>query len=62
MNVEEDTVSFLKTTLPLLKRDETDHSDVFVTVTFAQSLDAKISGRGGRQLVLSGEQSMRMTH
>ncbi|TFY76863.1 hypothetical protein EWM64_g7151 [Hericium alpestre] len=34
----------------------------FVTLTFAQSLDAKIAGTGGRQLILSGEESMRMTH
>ncbi|KAF8204042.1 dihydrofolate reductase-like domain-containing protein [Pholiota molesta] len=33
-----------------------------VTLTFAQSLDAKIAGAGGRQLILSGAESMRMTH
>ncbi|KAK0544035.1 hypothetical protein OC846_001368 [Tilletia horrida] len=33
-----------------------------VTLTFAQSLDAKIAGMGGKQLILSGEQSMLMTH
>lgn len=33
-----------------------------VTLTFAQSLDAKIAGVGGKQLILSGEESMVMTH
>ncbi|KAF8910163.1 dihydrofolate reductase-like domain-containing protein [Gymnopilus junonius] len=32
------------------------------TLTFAQSLDAKIAGAEGRQLILSGEESMIMTH
>ncbi|KAJ7657973.1 dihydrofolate reductase-like domain-containing protein [Mycena rosella] len=33
-----------------------------VTLTFAQSLDAKIAGPAGAQLPLSGPESMRMTH
>ncbi|EGN95723.1 hypothetical protein SERLA73DRAFT_186910 [Serpula lacrymans var. lacrymans S7.3] len=33
-----------------------------VTLTFAQSLDGKIAGSGGKQLSLSGEESMIMTH
>jgi len=33
-----------------------------VTLTFAQSLDAKIAGKNGRQLILSGKESMVMTH
>ena len=33
-----------------------------VTLTFAQSLDAKIAGVGGKQLILSGSESMVMTH
>ena len=33
-----------------------------VTLTFAQSLDAKIAGLGGKQLTLSGRESMVMTH
>ena len=33
-----------------------------VTLTFAQSLDAKIAGAGGAQLILSGRESMIMTH
>ena len=34
----------------------------FVTLTFAQSLDAKIAGQNGKQLILSGKESMMMTH
>lgn len=34
----------------------------YVTLTFAQSLDAKIAGAGGTQLALSGKESLVMTH
>ncbi|KZT08650.1 bacterial bifunctional deaminase-reductase [Laetiporus sulphureus 93-53] len=34
----------------------------YVTLTFAQSLDAKIAGPDGKQLALSGRESMIMTH
>ncbi|KAI0699384.1 bacterial bifunctional deaminase-reductase [Cerioporus squamosus] len=34
----------------------------YVTLTFAQSLDAKIAGASGKQLILSGKESMIMTH
>lgn len=34
----------------------------FLTLTFAQSLDAKIAGSGGQQLALSCSESMVMTH
>ena len=34
----------------------------YVTLTFAQSLDAKIAGAGGKQLALSGKESLIMTH
>jgi hypothetical protein len=33
-----------------------------VTLSFAQSLDAKIAGKDGKQLILSGKESMIMTH
>jgi hypothetical protein len=33
-----------------------------VTLTFAQSVDGKIAGRDGKQLILSGKESMVMTH
>ncbi|KAJ3894307.1 dihydrofolate reductase-like domain-containing protein [Lentinula edodes] len=39
-----------------------EQSTPFVTLTFAQSLDAKIAGKGGKQLILSGKESMVMTH
>ncbi|KAI9508347.1 dihydrofolate reductase-like domain-containing protein [Russula earlei] len=39
-----------------------DNTRPYVTLTFAQSIDAKIAGAGGRQLSLSGEESMKMTH
>ncbi|KAH9858342.1 bacterial bifunctional deaminase-reductase [Lenzites betulinus] len=39
-----------------------DASRPYVTLTFAQSLDAKIAGAGGKQLILSGKESMVMTH
>jgi len=34
----------------------------FVTLTFAQSNDGKIAGAHGKQLILSGKESMVMTH
>uniref|UniRef100_A0A0W0F1R9 2,5-diamino-6-ribosylamino-4(3H)-pyrimidinone 5'-phosphate reductase n=1 Tax=Moniliophthora roreri TaxID=221103 RepID=A0A0W0F1R9_MONRR len=34
----------------------------YVTLTFAQSVDAKIAGKEGKQLILSGKESMVMTH
>ncbi|KAF9015669.1 dihydrofolate reductase-like domain-containing protein, partial [Cyathus striatus] len=39
------------------------HSDrIHVTLTFAQSIDAKIAAKYSRQLILSGIDSLRMTH
>jgi len=34
----------------------------FLTLSFAQSLDAKIAGQNGKQLIISGEETMIMTH
>ena len=45
---------------PLLNPD--DGTRPYVTLTFAQSLDGKIAGKGGKQLILSGRESMVMTH
>lgn len=39
-----------------------DQTRPTVTLTFAQSLDGKIAGKGGKQLILSGKESMIMTH
>ena len=45
---------------PLLDSDEITRP--YVTLTFAQSLDGKIAGKAGKQLILSGRESMIMTH
>ena len=34
----------------------------FVTLSYAQSLDGKIAGPGGQQILLSGDASMALTH
>ncbi|KAG0222265.1 2,5-diamino-6-(ribosylamino)-4(3H)-pyrimidinone 5'-phosphate reductase [Actinomortierella wolfii] len=34
----------------------------FITLTYAQSLDGKIAGKDGQQLILSGPESMKATH
>jgi hypothetical protein len=41
--------------------DETAHAP-FITLTYAQSLDAMIAGKAGKQITLSGKESMAMTH
>ena len=43
-------------------RSAPDDQTPKVTLTFAQSLDGKIAGKGGKQLILSGKESMIMTH
>ncbi|KAI0308343.1 dihydrofolate reductase-like domain-containing protein [Multifurca ochricompacta] len=49
-------------TAPLTHLVSPDSTRPYVTLTFAQSIDAKIAGAGGKQLILSGEESMKMTH
>ena len=49
-------------TEPLPDLVPSDSSRPYVTLTFAQSIDAKIAGAGGKKLILSGEESMKMTH
>ncbi len=49
-------------TMPLSDLVPSDTTRPYVTLTFAQSIDAKIAGAGGKQLILSGEESMKMTH
>ncbi|KAF9958475.1 2,5-diamino-6-(ribosylamino)-4(3H)-pyrimidinone 5'-phosphate reductase [Mortierella alpina] len=39
-----------------------DAAHPHVTLTYAQSLDGKIAGKHGQQLILSGPQSMKATH
>ena len=52
---------FLSSVLQHLAKPPPAHRP-HVTLTFAQSLDAKIAGAGGHQLILSGKDSMVMTH
>lgn len=54
--------SFLKTNLAHLSNQNRLSNRPYVTLTFAQSLDAKIAGANGQQLILSGKESMVMTH
>jgi 2,5-diamino-6-(ribosylamino)-4(3H)-pyrimidinone 5'-phosphate reductase len=49
-------------TAPLPDLVPTNTTRPYVTLTFAQSIDAKIAGAGGKQLDISGEESMKMTH
>lgn len=56
---------FLLSVLPLQNIEKIDREGKkipSVTLTFAQSLDGKIAGSRGRQLILSGTDSMLMTH
>lgn len=53
---------FLTTVLSDLTSSRHGGERPYVTLTFAQSLDAKIAGVGRKQLILSGQESMIMTH
>ena len=53
---------FLKTVLAHLSNPDHPSNRPYVTLTFAQSLDAKIAGANRKQLILSGKESMVMTH
>ncbi|KIO22479.1 hypothetical protein M407DRAFT_245132 [Tulasnella calospora MUT 4182] len=58
-----DPESFLKSVLNHVSSPaEPPQNRPFVTLTYAQSLDGKIAGKGGKQLILSGNESMLMTH
>lgn len=46
----------------VLNFTEVSRPGIKITLTFAQSLDAKIAGKGGKQLILSCDDSMFMTH
>lgn len=60
MSIREKVKSFLSPYYP--KETILSNNRPFVTLTYAQSLDGKISGKGGKQLRLSCEESMIMTH
>ena len=49
-------------TEPLPQLVSPDPERPYVTLTFAQSLDAEIAGKAGKQLALSGKESVIMTH
>ncbi|KAF8899097.1 dihydrofolate reductase-like domain-containing protein [Infundibulicybe gibba] len=53
---------FLTSILDQQRESITTSPRPHVTLTFAQSLDSKIAGQNGRQLILSGNESMQMTH
>lgn len=44
------------------QRDGPARARPFVTLTYAQSLDGRIAGVAGRQIILSGLESMGLTH
>jgi 2,5-diamino-6-(ribosylamino)-4(3H)-pyrimidinone 5'-phosphate reductase len=46
---------------PLYQNISLQNERPFVTLTFAQSLDGKIS-KIGQQIIISGKESMAMTH
>lgn len=52
----------VETFLGPIYKEQTHHNDrPFITLTFAQSLDGKIS-KPGQQILISGKESMAMTH
>ncbi|GAA5831234.1 hypothetical protein JCM3766R1_002977 [Sporobolomyces carnicolor] len=60
-----EAVQFLESVYPrhVFGASPVDHAQrPFVTLTYAQSMDAKIAGAGGKQLILSGPESMKLTH
>jgi len=63
--VSDAAVSFLQATYPrkLFEPIQVNLEEPpFVTLTYAQSMDAKIAGAKGKQLILSGKESMELTH
>lgn len=65
--IEEDDLERFLTTLYTQERGSICQrpslaSRPFVTLTWAQSIDGKIAGPNGRQVRLSGDESMYMTH
>ncbi|KAK7064004.1 methionine aminopeptidase 2 [Favolaschia claudopus] len=56
------TPEYLNTLLAQYSTQDPPDSRPFVTLTFAQSLDGKIAGKAGKQLALSGHESLVMTH
>ncbi|KAF9972027.1 2,5-diamino-6-(ribosylamino)-4(3H)-pyrimidinone 5'-phosphate reductase [Actinomortierella ambigua] len=46
----------------LVVEPDQDATKPFITLTYAQSLDGKIAGHNGQQLLLSGPEAMKATH
>ncbi|RUS28589.1 hypothetical protein BC938DRAFT_481709 [Jimgerdemannia flammicorona] len=59
MTIYQQAAHFLS---PLFPDIPTNEARPFVTLTYAQSIDGKIAGSNGQQLILSGNGSMIMTH
>lgn len=55
-------LEFLSTVFSRYHEETKPRKRPHVTLTFAQSLDAKIAGQNGEQLILSGSESLIMTH
>ncbi|KAI6135511.1 dihydrofolate reductase-like domain-containing protein [Pisolithus croceorrhizus] len=55
-------LDFLRSVFSSRSQENAETHRPLVTLTFAQSLDAKIAGNGRRQLLLSCPESMLMTH
>lgn len=60
--LSDSALDFLRSVFSSRSKEDAETDRTLVTLTFAQSLDAKIAGKGGRQLLLSCPESMLMTH
>ncbi|ORX95570.1 bacterial bifunctional deaminase-reductase [Basidiobolus meristosporus CBS 931.73] len=59
MSGVQEAKSFLSS---IYQRAEESYKKPYVTLTYAQSLDGKIAGSGGKQITLSCNESMAVTH
>jgi len=62
MSLKTTPPAFLTEHVASLTRSPATKTRPHITLTWAQSLDAKIAGPGGARVTLSGEESMLMTH
>jgi len=61
--MEPEPPAFLKQVFPEgIASSTSPESRPYVTLTYAQSLDGCIAGASGKQIILSGKESMVMTH
>lgn len=61
IQTETEIIEFLKEIYPI-PFSNLNLGRPFVTLTFAQSLDGKIADIGNQQIMLSCQESMRLTH